>query len=541
MPSLLEVPKTNNSTPIPGESVVSLGNVETEKTIVPTESKVKSNELGGKSEVSKPTETVPVSDNTAKPAENKKDNEKSDNGPARVINAFSYYDNMHSKFPFDSQYFDLGNNISAAVNYIPRLIVMNQDNAVDLENYSYECPESITKPPVFETHICRMDYNRSILGSLLKRRPGHAFLGIRYTYAKMVKGRPVSFSRRRLTLGFNGKLKIGAPSLITDDRIEDAQISTQTPITAEKTVKLFKSMQSYFSTYTRYGLILRNCNKFVKTMAEEIDLHSLASAHDKVMPISTAKILSKNIAKDPDTAFLDYNLGKTSTFINYGRLFDISDDYKESDKITNNRFEEDEEDEKGKKSESEEEKEKERIEREEKIEEKRRKLVNRIKRSRRYRYNYLSLGGIFSGDFKENSERAARKDLSLIDKMTFRRKYRVDGLDSKIEEISKKIEGSSIVLGMPKTDVYKLYKCGAFFKGKFLNDMLDIIGLLKDAIKTAGKEHVNLNIYLLTVINAIIMQYNTQCDSEKVPIETVKIVFDIDDYSGSANDAIKML
>ena len=523
LPSL-EVPKTNNATPISEGSVVNLDNVEAEKIVVPKESKVKLNELGGKSEGSKTTETAPASDNTAKPVENKEDTTKSDNGPARVINAFSYYDNMYRTSPPESQYFDLENNISAAVNYIPRLIVMNQDNAVDLEIYSHECSESITKPPVFETHISGIDHNSSILSSLFKFRPGHAFLSIRYTYAKMLKGRPVSFSRRRLTLGFNGKLEIGAPSLITDDRIEDAQISTQTPITVGQTVKLFESMQSYFSTYTKYGLILRNCNKFVKTMAEEIGLHNLASAHDKVMPISTAKILSKNIVKDEptdldkSTAFLDYNIGETSTFIPYNRLLDISDDYKESDKITNNRFERSE---KGKTERSE--------------------MINKIMKSKRYKYSFWKDSAIIAQSFKENAERAARKDLSLIDKM-MSRKYKVNKLERQIEDISDvlKLKSIKLVHGGDRECEFESYDTGAFFKAFFMNDNLKIINMLKKSIETAGEKHGYLNSYLLSVINAIIMQYNMHCESEGIPIQNVKNVFDIDDFSGGVADYDKM-
>ena len=528
LPSSIEASKTNNATPVPEGSASDLGNIEASKLVVPTESKVNLSESGVSSpgEGSKSDETATSSEVKSNSEVNKDNVRKPNNRSTNFIDAFSYDDNT-PKYPtsWRCQYFELGDNILARVSYIPGFIYGKKifdkqggniiyDNKLSVESRAEDYPESITKPPVFETHISDIDYNSSTLRSLFKLRPGHAFLGIRYTHAKMdYKKGPISFSRKRLIVGFNGAGDDNT-SIITHDSAKDAQISTQTPITAEKTVKLFKSMQSYFSKYTRYRLILRNCNKFVKTMAEEIGLHDLASAHDRVVPFFTAKTLSKNLIKDVDNNdFSDYTFGKTSTFINYSRLLDISDDCKESERINYNLFSKNEE---GKKERSE--------------------MINEIMGSKRYKYFWKN-GSFGSEDFKKNAERAAKKDLSIIDKM-MSRKYKVNDLEGKINEIQ--MEVSKIGFW---TDLERKYTSNTAFcdfaypdlvkmnKLKFETERLPVVRLLKEAIKLAGEKHLYLNSYLLAITNMIIMYYNMDYIWFDIPTEDVKNVFDFENYS----------
>ena len=166
--------------------------------------------------------------------------------PSRTIYAFSCYDygleeikNEKNKFKFVSnpkgtEYFDLGDNTSAIVNYIPEYLLSKEDfcsrwNGLKTHyNLDEACYESITKPPVFETHIDFTNLNVSGLRSLFG--PGHAYLSIRYTYANMANGRPISFTRKRISLGFIGGYE-GNYMDTSYSRKYQVEISTETPIT----------------------------------------------------------------------------------------------------------------------------------------------------------------------------------------------------------------------------------------------------------------------------------------------------------------------
>lgn len=155
-------------------------------------------------------------------------------------------------------------------------------------------------------------------------------------------------------------------------------------------MNLFESITPYFKKHN-YGLITRNCNKFVKSMAETIGLNHLANIHDRVIPASSANYLSKNIVNNVDnTAFMDYKLGQTSTFITHNKLMDVSYNSDYNDFAI-------------------------------------RSIRNGIKRyNKTYKYDFIGSKKIDKDNFKSNLANAARKDLSIIDKLMFK-KYKVKG------------------------------------------------------------------------------------------------------------------
>lgn len=409
-----------------------------------------------------------------------------------------------------------------------RAITSGSGSSLYLSKASRPYYEDINKPPIFESHLD--------VGSFAPLSTyQHTFIGLRYTeYDKKNK----RYTRKFFRVGFAGMdydhlmltlFNKKSPAEIrcqTDDR---TSVSTQTPISVSQVQRLVDNIYVYFRKYKYYQFYSRNCNTFVKEIASSIGANNISSFHDSIAPSSVANKASKLISEPDDNSvdcFVNYNYeylevserkNELVEFCTSHKLDNFLEDYKEEieaydnlEAFTNNFSDQN------------------------------------FSALTGFKYNdskhkdfksFYSHNTWNKTNFINNAISESRKDLNLIDKLMGRtfKNERVqtninniaDNIDNIINgnilQINKDIEVKNELLKKQDTIFYLTYINLLNNDIKELKKQFNRIqSSIKETIKLSGKSQINLNVYLMKVLNMLqkLISHSTESFERDERLET---------------------
>ena len=395
-----------------------------------------------------------------------------------------------------------------------RQITAGDGSSISLSRSSKVYYEDVNKPPIFESNL---DVNKFAPLTTFQ----HAYMGLRYTeYDKKNK----RYTRKFFRVGFIGMdhdhlmLNLFNKKFLSGIRSETnetSSVSTQTPISASQVKHLVDNIYIYFKRYKYYQFYTRNCNTFVKEISKSIGLNNISSLHNRIAPSLVANKAAK-LVSDPDGSvdcFSDYNYNgleirernhELNEFYNKAKgskkiielneffannkkaLYNIDDPNDFVDSFNSKNFPELE------------------------------GLTYRdIKDYNFKEYHLKNTWNRYS--FIENSREESRKDLSLFDKLTGKR-FKNPDVEANIINIATNINNviGTILVVRTDTDIKNniikkqntaIYP--AMIKNlndhtKQLKTEFDIVqNSIKETIKLAGKNQINLNVYLVRTLNML--------------------------------------
>ena len=388
-----------------------------------------------------------------------------------------------------------------------RAITSGNCHTIHLSQSSQTYYEDVNKPPIFESHLA--------VGSFAPFSTyQHAFMGLRYTeYDKENK----RYTRKFFRVGFAGLdhdhmigtfLNKKSPSDVVCETNHSASVSTQTPISVSQVKHLVDNIYIYFRKYKYYQLYTRNCNIFVKEIANSIGVNNISSLHDRIAPSLVANKASKLVSDPNDSidCFADYNYEnldineRNTELFEFCRSKKLNNFYKSSEDIIKNigtvdnfmSFFND-------------------------------KNFHKLKG---FKYNNIKdfnfkefcvNSTLNSGSFIENCIKESRKDLNIFDKLA-RKRFKNPNIETNIRNIAAytdNINGNILNLSinmsqknsaLKNQDVDKYPKIMETLNYiiKETNKQFNIIqNSIKETIKLAGKKQVNLNVYLAQTLNML--------------------------------------
>ena len=411
-----------------------------------------------------------------------------------------------------------------------RAITSGSGSSLYLSKASRPYYEDINKPPIFESNLI---VNKFAPLSTYQ----HTFIGLRYTeYDKKNK----RYTRKFFRVGFAGMdydhlmltlFNKKSPAEIrcqTDDR---TSVSTQTPISVSQVKRLVDNIYVYFRKYKYYQFYSRNCNTFVKEIASSIGANNISSFHDSVAPSSVANKASKLISEPDDNSvdcFVNYNYeykylevserkNELVEFCTSHKLDNFLEDYKEEieaydnlEAFTNNFSDQN------------------------------------FSALTGFQYNdskhkdfksFYSHNTWNKTNFINNAISESRKDLNLIDKLMGRtfKNERVqtninniaDNIDDIINEnilqVNQDIYVKNELLKAQDTILYLTHINLLNNHIKELKEQFNSIqSSIKETIKLSGKSQINLNVYLMKVLNLLqkLISHSTESFERDERLET---------------------
>mgnify|MGYP004494571195 CR=1 FL=1 len=388
-----------------------------------------------------------------------------------------------------------------------RQITAGDGSSLSLSQSSKIYYEDVNKPPIFESNL---GVNKFAPLSTYQ----HAFMGLRYTeYDKENK----RYTRKFFRLGYFGLdhshmvqaiFNKKFPAEIRCQTDDSSSVSTQTPISASHVKRLVYNIYIYFRRYKYYQFYTRNCNTFVKEIADSIGVNNVSSLHDHIAPSLVANNAAKSIS-NPDGSvdcFADYNYENLQFIERNNELYEfckskkMNDFYKNSEDIIKNigtvdnfmSFFND-------------------------------KNFHKLKG---FKYNnikdfafkeFCANNIIDKNRFINNCIEQSRKDINLFDKLA-RKRFKNPNVETNISKIATNIDdimntilqfdinlqAKNSTLKLQDTDNYLKNKDKLNNGIKEIKTQFDIIQKsIKETIKLAGKNQINLNVYLARTLNML--------------------------------------